>query len=122
MELKDTGPQLDSWKRSWGRPSKAGPHCSRGPCSGQPDSMTAMLRGLWACVLHTRPSGVWGLSVCLSRPAFPHSALPGKDTRKRAVVRSTGFALRLPGSKPSPTGKGLQSLNHSPASSSVRWG
>ena len=65
-----------------------------------------------------------GASACGST-RLPSLHPSRKRNQKRTMIRSLHFALRLPGSKSSPTVQGRffqdKSLNHFPVSSSMRW-
>ena len=98
-----------------GPPFQSRLHCSS--CSGQPSSVTAP-----PCGCGPGCSRVWGLSACCSTH-LPSLHPSRKRNQKRTMIRSMGFALWLPGSKPSPTGQEHlfqdKSLNHFPVSSSM---
>ena len=79
-----------------GPPFQSRLHCSS--CSGQPSSVTAP-----PCGCGPGCSRVWGLSACCSTH-LPSLHPSRKRNQKRTMIRSMGFALWLPGSKPSPTG------------------
>lgn len=117
MELKENGFQLHSWRRPWGPSSKAGPAAA--PAVGSP---ALLLPHLMAADLGAPGSGA---SACGST-RLPSLHPSRKRNQKMTMTRSMGFALGLPGSKPSPTGQGRffqdKSLNHFPVSSSMRWG
>lgn len=117
MEIKENGFQQDSWRRPWGPPSKAGPAAA--PAVGSP---ALLLPCLVAAGLGMPGSGA---SACGST-RLPSLHPSRKRNQKRTMIRSMRFALRLPGSKSSPTGQGCfsqdKSLNHFPVSSSMRWG